>query len=68
MANTGTSLADVVEQGHDGHALIRDGVHHFPGGEVFPAAFVLVPKQEAPQGIQNIEAMLKQAATVPRAP
>ena len=28
-------LADVVEQGHDGHALIRDGVHHFPGGEVF---------------------------------
>ena len=41
-------LADVVEQGHDDNALIRDGVHHFPRGKVLPAAIALVPKQEAP--------------------
>ena len=51
-----------MEQGHDGHALIRDGVYHFPGGEILPAIFTLAPPQEAPQGIQDIEAVLKQAA------
>jgi hypothetical protein len=55
-------LADVMEQGHHGHAVIRDVGHDLAGGVVLPAVLDVVPLEQSPHGIQYIEAVLKQTA------
>ena len=55
-------LADVVEQGHHNHAVIQDGVHDFSGSVIRPETLPLFPHQQPPQGIQDVEAVLEQAA------
>ncbi len=60
-------LADVVEQRHHDHAVIRDGVHHLASGHILPIPAALLgirtlPGEQPPQRIQDVEAVLEETA------
>ena len=53
-------FAEVVEQGHDNHTFIWGRIHHMTRDTVFPLLGSLVPTQQSPEGIQDIQAVLKE--------
>ena len=54
-------FTNIVEQGGKGHALCGNFRRRSPGDNVLPGA-VAVPVKQAPQGVQNVKAVLQESA------